>query len=160
MVYKKYPSKITKEYWVFVNCKKKCPKPTDNCGKWLVFVHIKDLDKTWQKIAEATEKGELGIAAKSATFKPNPNATDPNIKVICIYSYDSEDKDDAARIAWKLYELGAVSTVLNYKKDITTVEGKYAKTGNTKIRRYSVSIHHFENKTKEEFIHFFKERFK
>ncbi|MDP3698474.1 MAG: DUF1917 domain-containing protein [Nanoarchaeota archaeon] len=154
-----FPSKIIDDYWVNAECKKKYPKPTKNSGKWLVFTYTKDLDKTWQKITKATEKGELGIAAKSATSKSNPNASNEDTRVICVYTYDSEDKNDVARIAWRLYELEINPRVLNYKKDNATFEGKYANKGHTKISRYSVSNHHFKNKTKDEFFKFFKERF-
>ena len=153
------PSRVTDDYWVDVVSKKKSRSPTDNTGKWLIFTYSKDLDETWEKVAKATEKGELGFAAKSATAKLNPNAPNPDVKVICIYTYDSEDKDDVARIAWRLYEMGVNPHVLNYKKDVTTLEGKYVNRGDTNISRYSVSNHHFENKMKEEFIKFFKEKF-
>src|SRR3989344_7711617 len=115
-----FPSKINDDYWVHATCKKNYPEPNQNRGKWLVFTYTKDLDKTWQIIAKATEKGELGFAAKSATMKHNPNATNEDVKVICVYTYDSEDKDDVARIAWKLYKLGVNPRVLNYKKDSVT----------------------------------------
>ena len=154
-----YPSKINDDYWVHATSKKKSPEPNQNCGKWLIFTYTRDLDKTWQIIAKATEKGELGFAAKSATMKPNTNATNEDVKVICVYTYDSEDKNDVARIAWRLYELGVNPRVLNYKKDIVTIEGKYSNKGNIKISRYSVSNHHFKDKTKKEFLNFFKERF-
>ncbi|MDD2777581.1 MAG: DUF1917 domain-containing protein [Methanocellales archaeon] len=82
-----------------------------------------------------------------------------DVKVICVYTYDSEDKKDVARIAWKLFDLGVAPEVLNYKKDKVTIEGKYAVKGHKKISRYSVSIHHFKDKTEKEFIKFFKEHF-
>ena len=159
MVFEKHPSKITDAYWVHASPKSQVNKITDNCGKWLIFTYTKDLDEFWQKIAKATEKGELGIGAKAATAKENPNATNKNVKVICVYTYDSEDKDDVARIAWKLFKLGVASRVLNYKKDQVTIEGKYVVKGDKKISRYSVGVHHFKDKTEKEFIKFFKEHF-
>jgi len=159
MVFDKYPSKITKDYWVLAFPNKNTREITDNCGKWLIFTNTKDLDNCWQKIAKATEEGILGIEAKSATAKENPNALSQDKKVICVYTYDSEDKDDVARVAWELYDLGVVPVVLNYKKDKVTLEKKYAVKGQKKICRYSISHTHFKGKTKEEFIDFFKGTF-
>ena len=159
MVFEKHPSKIIDDYWVHANPKSQIKEITNNCGKWLIFIYTKDLDEFWQKIARATEKGELGIGAKAGTAKENPNATNQDVKVICVYTYNSEDKDDVARIAWKLFDLGVVSRVLNYKKDKVTIEGKYAINGDKKISRYSVSINHFKDKNEKEFIEFFREHF-
>ena len=159
MTFEKYPSKITDDYWVHADPKSSVNKITDNCGKWLIFTYTKDLDEFWQKIANATENGDLGIGAKAGTAKENPNATNQDVKVICVYTYDSENKEDVARIAWKLFDLGVAPRVLNYKKDKVTIEGKYAVKGDKKISRYSVSIHHFKDKDEKEFIEFFKEHF-
>ena len=153
-----YPSQITNDYWVHAKRKRgKYPKPTKNCGKWLVFLNIADLDEVWEKIALAVEKGRLGNSAKAATAKPNPNAANPDTKVICVYTYDSEDKTDVARIAYRLYELDGVKMrSISYKKDTETREGKYAVKGDKKIARYSITHAWFENKTEEEFIAYFK----
>ena len=110
-------------------------------------------------MAQATEQGKLGSLAKCATAMPNPNATDPNSKVICVYTYDAEDKDDVIRIAWELYQLGVAPIVLNYKQDRETSEGKYVKRGYKRVSRYSVHISHFKDKTRDEFIKFFKEKY-
>jgi hypothetical protein len=137
-----------------------CPQLTENSGKWLVYCYADELIKTWKKIANATEKGKLGWYSKVMS-EGGPHGVNPNVGVICVATYDSEDKDYVARIAWRLRKLGVVPKgVLNYKKDITSIEGKYAVKGDTKISHYSVSCHHFKNKTKKQFITFFKERFK
>ncbi len=156
---KRNPSEVTDSYWVYAESNESYPNPTENCGKWLVFDYTKNLDETWSKIAKAVEEGLLGSSAKSATALPNPNATNQDIKVICVYTYDSEDKEDVARIAWELYNIGVAPRVLNYKTDKATLEGKYVKRGHTKVSRYSVSINHFKDKNKEQFIEFFKNHF-
>ena len=155
----KDPSKEMEEYWVYAISPFDYPESTENVGKWMLFINIEFIDEVWNKIANAIEEGKLGKHAKCATMKPNPNASNPNSKVICIYTYDSEDKKDVARIAWNLFKLGVVSFPLNYKKDKVTLEGKYANRGNKRISRYSIKKLMFENKTEEEFIQSFCSEF-
>lgn len=120
------PSKITESYWV--RASGKCPIKRAfnryNIGKWLVFVDVKELDKTWQVIKEATQKGILGIESKAATAKPSPNATSENVKVICVYTYNWQDSDDVYRVEKALRKLG-IKITLFYKTDSDTDENKY-----------------------------------
>ena len=37
-------------------------------GKWMIFAPVSELDSHWEKIRIATEKGELGFAAKVSTM--------------------------------------------------------------------------------------------
>ena len=143
-MYNKFPSKNFDDYWVFVESKKNNHNYSPKSGKWLIFVDINNLDFFWKKIADATEKGLLGLSSKSSTSKKNPNAPNQNIKVICIYTYNSDDIKDVSRIAWNLYKLGVVGKVLNYKEDKTTIDNKYANKGNKNISKYSISINSFE----------------
>lgn len=54
------PSEATNVYWLFaMRNKGKYPRPTENCGKWLVFVNEKDVDEIWAKIKTATEEGKI-----------------------------------------------------------------------------------------------------
>ncbi len=86
------PSEVTDAYWLSVERKKKdYPTHTSNGGKWLIFVPLSEIDNVWVKIMHATEKGKLGSSSKVATAKLNPNARDPNTKVICVYTYDWTD---------------------------------------------------------------------
>ena len=81
------PSRITDEYWLYAERKRgQYPKATTKSGKWLVFVPVSQVDEVWAKIREATEDERLGDSAKVATAKPNPNASDPSKKVICVYT--------------------------------------------------------------------------
>jgi hypothetical protein len=155
----KNPSEITDDYWVYSESETKYPNFTDNSGKWLVFVYLKDLDVVWKKISIATKEGKLGGVSKCATAKPNPNATNNDTKVICVYTYNSEDKNDVARVALELYKLGVIANVINYKKDIITVEGRYANKGDKKISTYSLHISNFKDKTEKEFLDFFNNKY-
>ncbi len=89
----------------------------------------------WGKIKKATEEGKLSSSAKVATAKPNPNATNPEIKVICVYTYDWTDEDDVRRIREELRKLGIINKI-PYKADEDTLSGKYGVKGNTRISKY------------------------
>jgi hypothetical protein len=101
------PSKITSDYWLYADrLTGAYPAATERCGKWLIFVLVKNIDAVWEKIRKATEDGLLGSSAKVATAKSNPIATDSSRKVICVYTYDWKDTEDVMRIRAELSSLG------------------------------------------------------
>ncbi|MFC1704723.1 putative phosphothreonine lyase domain-containing protein [Nanoarchaeota archaeon] len=157
------PSKVKNEYWVYAFYKGVYPRPTRNGGKWLIFVYNEDVDRVWERIVSATQRGALGDDSKCATAKPNPEATNPKVKVICIYTYDSTDREDVGRIAWKIYDilksLSIEFTYLNYKENRATRQGKYKGKGHKKISKYTLKKEDFEGKGKNKFIKFFQEEF-
>ena len=69
------PSKTTDVYWLFAENRTNVNNemPT-NCGKWLVFRKVNEMDETWEIIKKATEEGKLGHASKVSTMKDNPLA--------------------------------------------------------------------------------------
>ena len=80
------PSKIKNDFWIHVTDTNHPHEWTTRSGKWLLFVHFKKLDSIWKLIAEETELGRLGIAAKAATAKPNSLAKNPFINgYLCLY---------------------------------------------------------------------------
>ncbi|MBI4369588.1 MAG: DUF1917 domain-containing protein [Elusimicrobia bacterium] len=130
------PSQETGAYWIYTARRiGNYPEPTVRSGKWLIFVSRERIDAIWDRIRKATEEGRLGCSAKVATAKPNPNASDPARKVICVYSYDWEDKEDVMRIRAELRALGIVWKI-PYKADADTDAGKYRTTGHTRISKY------------------------
>jgi nitrogen regulatory protein PII len=130
------PSEVTNVYWIYAERRKgKYPLSTPKSGKWLIFVDIKDVDEVWAKIKKATEEGKLGGSAKVATAKPNPLATDPNKKVICVYTYDWTDEEDVSKVREELRKLG-ITNKIAYKADEDTLSGKYRITGHTRISKY------------------------
>ena len=96
------PSAVTDDYWVraYVPTAHSLTKAAaEFVGKWLVFVYVQDLDKTWAAIREATTRGKLGIQAKSATARDNPLARSYGLaKIICVYTRDYRDQDDLRRV--------------------------------------------------------------
>lgn len=130
------PSEVTDAYWIYAERKDgSYPETTDRSGKWLLFVPIEKVDQVWSAIKTATETGKLGDSSKVATMRPNPNASDPRKKVICVYTYDSDDETDVRRVRQALRELGFTER-LAYKTDAATDEGRYRNKGDRRISKY------------------------
>jgi len=132
----KKPSMTKDIYWIYSsNNLDNYPDTTERSGKWLIFEHISTIDDLWIKIQKALKEGKLGKIAKVSTEKPNPNAVKPDIKVICVYTYDSDDEQDVMRIRKELRSLG-ITKKISYKTDRATLQGKYQKYGHQKISKY------------------------
>jgi predicted RecB family nuclease len=111
------------------------PASTANSGKWLIFIKRAEIDAWWTKIKAATEQGSFGDLAKVSTSKPNPNASDPNEHVICVYTYDWTDEEDVRRVRQALGDLGVVWEI-GYKADQETKAKLYAVHGNLRFCKY------------------------
>jgi histidyl-tRNA synthetase len=84
---------------------------------------------------KATEEGLLGKYSKVATAIPNLNAPTPKNTVICVYTYDHDDRKDVMRIRDELRKMGFTSKI-PYKADKATLENKYSVKRNTRISTY------------------------
>jgi Domain of unknown function (DUF1917) len=129
------PSEVTVTYWLRAERKIGAYPAAKNRGKWLVFVPVSQVDGVWAMIKLATEQGRLGSSAKVATAKPNPHEVNPDTRVICVYTYDWEDKEDVRRIRQELRYLG-ITWKIPYKADLDTYSGRYAIQGHKRISRY------------------------
>ncbi len=130
------PSTHTEGYWLFAERRTGTyPESTERSGKWLIFVPVARIDDTWRIIKSAVEIGQLGRAAKVATARDNPNAPNPKERVICVYTYDCDDREDVFRIRQALRDLGFTQK-LAYKTDDATYAGLYRVKGNTRISLY------------------------
>jgi hypothetical protein len=123
------PSTYTAGFWLWAEREQgDYPQATENSGKWLVFVPVADVDHWWATIKHAVEEGRLGQIAKVATARENPHARDTRERVICVYTYDGLDREDAMRVREELRTLG-VTRPISYKLDSATRSGQYATTG-------------------------------
>jgi hypothetical protein len=129
------PSQIQDKYWVSANSRTNRVRFTERSGKWLIFVPMAELDDAWSKIKQATQAGLLSNDSKAATGLPNPNAIDPTLKVICVYTYDSDDREDVFRVRQALRDLG-FERPIPYKTDQATLEGRYQVQGDRRISLY------------------------
>jgi len=132
----KLPSKATSEYWIYAERKTGIyPQHSVHGGKWLIFVSSHSVDRIWAKIKNATERGRLGGIAKVATAKVNPDFASSKVKVICVYTYDWRDEQDAKRIREELRKIGIIRKIA-YKTDEDTDRGRYVATGAKRISKY------------------------
>jgi Domain of unknown function (DUF1917) len=130
------PSQVTDDYWVYAKRRQgRYPRATARSGKWLLFIPTEHIDQAWATIKQATEEGRLGDASKVATAIPNPHETNPHSKVICVYTYDGDDRDDVGRIQRELRALGFAGRLF-WKADSATRAGLYSGAGR-RVSRYS-----------------------
>lgn len=128
------PSQVTEIPWLWTFCKNDYPKEVRS-GKWLLFVPANEIDVVWGKIKRAIQLNLLGNSVKVSTMWKNSHAQSLNAKVICIYTYDYEDREDVLRIRTNLRKIG-FNRKIPYKTDEATSEGKYGINGNTRISLY------------------------
>jgi len=131
------PSEVTAAYWLYANrCVGDYPASTPRSGKWLLFIPVEQINGVWAVIKHAVEEGRLGDSAKVATGRPNPNASNPDVRVICVYTYDADDDTDVTRVREELRQLGFTQRI-PYKTDDATLQGQYQVRGHTRIsKRY------------------------
>ncbi|MCX6800893.1 MAG: DUF1917 domain-containing protein [Candidatus Diapherotrites archaeon] len=124
------PSKERSVYWIYAKRKKgNYPAHTERGGKWLVFVDEPYIDAVWKKIKKATADGRLGGYTKVSTAKPlseemakRTGMADKHVRVVCVYTYDYQDKVDSMRIREELRKMGIIKKI-PYKPDYAA--GKY-----------------------------------
>jgi hypothetical protein len=130
------PSQVTDVFWLSARREEgEYPKHSQLGGKWLIFVPMDQVDAVWETIKQATRVGMLGGSAKVATAKPNPNASNSDEKVICVYTYDWTDQEDVRRIRENLRQLG-ITRKIPYKADKETETGSYANRGQKRISKF------------------------
>lgn len=122
------PSEETGVFWHYAQNTKNpdAKKRTNKTGKWMIFPKVEEVDMVWERIKNKTIVGDLGISAKVATARPNALARDKRVRLICVYTYDCEDKEDVLEVRRKLTQMGFKQT-LYYKPDSMTSDMKYGK---------------------------------
>lgn len=71
----------------------------------MLFVEPTLVNEIWERVAQATARNELGIAAKVA---PREERGSTRERLVCIYTYDFRDRDDVARVLHRLRQLELV----------------------------------------------------
>jgi hypothetical protein len=116
------PTEVDSEAWIHAICERDdYPEGSYYSGKWLVFLSEASIDRYWSKVKEALAAKLLGEHAKVSTKAHNPH---PGRHVICVYSYDYRDREDAMRIREALRDLG-IKRPIRYKADEDTSAMKY-----------------------------------
>lgn len=127
------PSEINDSPWVYAKrLINNYPQDTERAGKWITYISFRNIDPVWRKIKLATEAGLLGGYSKCATAIHNPQAS---TKIICSYTYDSQDFKDVMRIRNQLRKLGIVRPI-PYKLESDTELGIYKENHIGRISLY------------------------
>lgn len=113
------PTAVPERGWIYVH-RTSPGYPLEHplrSGKWLIFLKSSIIDRYWPRIRDAVIAGKLGDCAKVSTA--GSAALRDGRHVICVYTYDYEDKDDVMRIRQELRECGILYPI-SYKRDIDT----------------------------------------
>lgn len=69
-------------------------------GKWLIFFSSDEVNDAWQKVAELTAKGVLGVYAKVSTQRSiKPEMGEHKAYVIQVYTRNYQEDSDIDRVA-------------------------------------------------------------
>ncbi|KAJ5766921.1 uncharacterized protein N7511_004537 [Penicillium nucicola] len=86
-------------------------------GKWMLFPSVGHVDEVWSVVARATEKGQLGDAAKVAT---DDGTGSGRARLICVYTANFAAEEDVKRVLSSLVDMdlvGSQNRVIYYKID-------------------------------------------
>ena len=116
------PSEITNAAFIIAEYKGKMPESKAmRIGKWLFFVAEKYVDDTWGNVKKAVENGKLWKIAKVSTAWRSKGG----VYVVCVYTYDYNDKKNVMRIRDYLRNTG-FKRPASYKTDAQTLAGIYS----------------------------------
>jgi len=132
IVAKDQPTTTTDVPWLWAECpdghilKTALGRTSDHpaWGKWLVFCSEAAVDRMWATVRDATERGELGSAAKAATAMGRDQGLRHSGFVICVYCPDANNLDDLRRVVRGLRDIG-IRRPITFKEDAETTAGHY-----------------------------------
>jgi len=107
------PSQISGVYWIEAK-REKSANLTVRTGEWRIETMVDDVDSLWAKIKAATESGTLGYKSKVSTY-PAQGQSQREQRLICVRTYDADDRADIERIREALEALGIKA--LSYVRD-------------------------------------------
>ena len=121
---RRFPSEAMDTGWIDVY-RKYGDYPDDNPtrdGKWLIWLSPANIDRYWKLIRAAVELGKLGNRAKVSTAGSLSEKRPGH--VICVYTYDFEDREDVMRIREVLRKIG-IKQKIRYKSNEDTLKLQY-----------------------------------
>lgn len=111
------PSDLAAVYWIEAKrIKGGYPAPTAKAGEWRVSLLAATADEAWEQVKALTLAGKLGYKSKVST-RPAAGQADPDQRLLCVRTYDADDRADVERVKSALLAIGF--TGLEYVADKT-----------------------------------------
>ena len=119
------PSETYDQFWILASAPTEILRRRGQTyGKWLIFRDNSEIDALWEEVRQAVESDILlATGAKVSTMRENPNSTNPDQCVICVYT----TIDDIDEVGMRLVKL--VKQTIRYKSDEATLAGVYSNRG-------------------------------
>lgn len=108
------PSQMRGVYWIEAKRQVAGPAPTARAGRFIIRTTLDQIDALWTAIRRATQQGELGYKAKTAT-NAQKLGVDSHERIIHVVTYDADDLADRERVRQRLIALGVPSDELTYE---------------------------------------------
>lgn len=106
---------------------------TERVGKWMLWPEGINAIEAWKTIVELTRSNRLGTQAKISAQYGRELVGE---RLICVYTYDSDDMEDLQRIVNVLREHIDPAYRLVYKEDRATRAGYYQGSGKVTSKWY------------------------
>ena len=151
------PTMTTIDYWIKMEVDRNDYDPKD-VGKWLLFLPPSEIDAAWIKIKDLLKDHKLGDAAKVSTAKRGGMVEDVTKYVICVFTNDSNDVEDIARIAFNIFSIVPNVDRMQYKSDRVTHLGVYTYNYKGVVCKYDVDRSFFVGKDIRQFADSFNEK--
>ena len=109
------PSELAAVYWIEAKqTEGDYAAPTAKAGEWRVPLTAETADAVWARVKVMTVEGKLGYKSKIST-RPAAGQVDPDQRMLCVRTYDADDREDVERVETALREIGLVG--LEYVAD-------------------------------------------
>jgi hypothetical protein len=135
--YNRPPSKTKDIYWIEASPEYiEANSDQRLAGKWLVYVALRKLDESWEKIRKATVDSRLGFLSKSATAKKNfmPNTSN---RMIIVYTHNYYDIDEVLAVGRGLNDLGfGITGPIYYETDDVKHAHRHVVKGDSNMPLY------------------------
>lgn len=107
------PSQMSGVYWIEAK-REASPTLTTRTGEWRIETNLDEVDKLWTDIKAATESGTLGYKSKVSSY-PAQGQHQYKQRLICVRTYDADDRADVERIRQALEAMGIKA--MSYVRD-------------------------------------------
>lgn len=110
------PSDYAAVYWI--EAKRDTgdyPALTAQAGEWRIKLTIENVDAIWEQVKTATRAGKLGYKSKVST-RPAVGQSHPDERLLCVRTYNADDKADLARVEQSIRDLG-IHAEITYIRD-------------------------------------------